>query len=251
MKLVVIAASALAFACCPFAARAADETGTLNVVLAPGAALVVKDINGDVEVRSGGSFSVTYRKHGSTDLAAVRVLGEQSGGETRVCVRYPGDDAIGCGGGDFSSHSHSDVTVDLKIIVPSGTRVDAATVNGALVLRTDGRVRATTVNGKITADAADAESLRTVNGSVDATLHDPRATGTLRVEAVNGSLILHLPTSDARVRASVLNGGIEAFGLPVDRPQYGPGAKVNGQSGSGGRILELKTLNGSIRVERG
>jgi len=207
----------------------------------------VQDINGDVSIRSGPVFSVRYRKHGSTDLAGVRVLSEQRSGETRVCVRYPTDDGTGCNG-DYISHDHSDVAVDFIVTVPAHTRVAANSVNGNVDVRTSGFVTAETVNGALAVDAASADSLRTVNGELVATLHDPRPTGWLRAESVNGAITIRMAGS-AHVRAEVLNGDIHAFGLPVRRPEYGPGAKVDGQFGSGGLSLVLKTVNGSIRVD--
>jgi len=247
MKLVV---SLLALVCglVPLAAGAAVESGSLDVGLAPGAALSVRNINGDVSVTSGPAFSVRYRKHGTTDLGAVRVIGEVRDGQTRVCVRYSGDEGSGCGG-DFDSHATSDVSVDLAIVVPARTRVEANSVNGRVQVHTAGLVTAQTVNGQIDVDAASADSLRTVNGEIVASLHDPRATRTLHAESVNGSVVIRLPEARARVSATVLNGDIHAFDMNVSRPQYGPGANVDGEVGHGGPQLVLKTLNGSIRVE--
>jgi hypothetical protein len=251
MKLVVaLAAGALAVlpVAGPAWASAAEEAGTLPIGLAPAAALHVQDISGDVTIRSGPAFSVRFRKYGGSDPSGVRVLGEQRDGETRVCVRYPGDDGRGCDG-DYSSHVHSDVSVDLIVTVPPRTRVNANDVNGTVDVRTSGLVNAQTVNGRVIVDAAAAESLRTVNGEISATLHDPRAFATLRAETINGAVTIRMPSGSAHVRASALNGDIAALGLPVTRPQFGPGASVDGQSGSGGPSLILKTLNGSIRVE--
>jgi len=199
-------------------------------------------------VRSGPAFAVRYRKHGSTDLVGVRVLSEQRSGETRVCVRYPTDDGSGCNG-DYSSHSKSDVVVDFIITVPARTRVIANAVNGNVDVRTSGFVTAETVNGTLAVDAATADSLRTVNGELNATLHAPRAGGTLHAESVNGAVTIRMAAESAHVRAEALNGDIHAFGLPVSRPEYGPGAKVDGQFGSGGPSVVVKTVNGSIRVE--
>jgi|GEM_PF-1771182 len=229
-------------------ADAAEESGTVAIGLAPGATFNVQDINGDVSVRSGPEFAVRYRKHGSTDLAGVRVLSEQRSGETRVCVRYPTDDGSGCNG-DYSSHSHSDVAVDFTITVPAHTRVIANDVNGNVDVRTDGFVTAETVNGRLAVDAATADSLRTINGELVATLHDPRASGTLHAESVNGAVTIRMAAGSAHVRAEALNGDIHAFGLPVNRPEYGPGATVDGQYGRGGPSVVIKTVNGSIRVE--
>jgi hypothetical protein len=230
------------------AAVAAPDEGHVDAGLARGAALEVRNVNGDLSVRTGAAFSVHFVKHGRGDRDAVRILAEQSPARTLVCVRYsPDADTCGRSG---SWHSDSDVTVDLTIVVPPGTRVDAASVNGRVLVETDALVSAQTVNGKVIVDAADADSVHSVNGAVDVTLHDARATGRLSVETVNGSLAVRLASADADVKADVLNGSIQALGLPVSRPQYGPGASVRAQAGRGGRRVELKALNGSITLEK-
>jgi DUF4097 and DUF4098 domain-containing protein YvlB len=248
MKLVASLA-ALFLAALPLAGAAAEDSGSVAVGLSRGASLTVTNINGSVSVEGGSTFSVRYRKHGTTSLAAVRVIGEQHDGETRICVRYPGDDRSGCGH-DFDSHSDSDVSVELAIVVPPHTRVDAGSVNGSVSVHTEGMVTAQTVNGRVDVDAAGADQLRTVNGAIVANLHDPRTTRSLHAESVNGSVTIRLPEARARVSATVLNGDIHAFGMNVNRPEFGPGATVDGEVGSGGPSLVLKTLNGSIRVER-
>ncbi|MDB5040971.1 MAG: hypothetical protein JWN27_1697, partial [Candidatus Eremiobacteraeota bacterium] len=43
---------------------------------------------------------------------------------------------------------------------------------------------------------------------------------------------------------------IDAAGLTVDRPQYGPGATARGTLGDGTAHLSLSTINGSIAVRR-
>jgi len=237
MKLVVSLA-ALVLAALPVAGAAAEDSGSVAVGLSPGASLTVTNINGSVSVVGGSTFSVRYRKHGTTSLAAVRVIGEQHDGETRICVRYPGDDRRGCGH-DFDSHSDSDVSVDLAIVVPPHTRVDAGSVNGSVSVHTDGMVTAQTVNGRVDVDAASADQLRTVNGAIVANLHDPRTTRSLHAESVNGSVTIRLPEARARVSATVLNGEIHAFGMNVNRPEFGPGATVDGEVGSGGPSLVL------------
>jgi len=246
--------SALAVATLSLGASAAEVSDRLDVGLAPHGALSVHDINGNVTVTTGATFAVRYRKHGSTDLAAVRVLGNQDGRETSVCVRYPGDSGTECGENvsthNVSSHTESNVTVDFEIVVPAGTDVDVTTVNGKLDVHSAGRVRAKNVNGKIVVDAADVDEVSTVNGSIDVTVRDAQARGGIAIKTVNGSIALRLPTANARVDAKILNGDIDAFGLPVSRPQFGPGASVSGDVGSGGRRLDLKALNGSIRVSK-
>jgi DUF4097 and DUF4098 domain-containing protein YvlB len=247
LRLWLIGALALATAI-PIGAPADEISGTLPLKLVAGGNLRVNDVNGDVRVEPGSTFGVRYRKHGSGDLGAVRVVGEQTAGGVVVCVRY--DETNTCSGS--THHEGGDnVSVDFTITVPAGTRVDAGTVNGNIDVRSDGLVSARTVNGGLDVDAADIDEAQTVNGSIGIRLRDMHSRGSLRAKTVNGSIVVHVPASTGvSVHASVLNGDIGIERLSVKRPEYGPGASVDGTLGDGRRSVDLKTVNGDIHLER-
>ena len=146
--------------------------------------------------------------------------------------------------------NNNDVVVDFVVRVPAGVRFVGKTVNGSVDargLRSDADVR--TVNGRIQLDTTGIGSAETVNGASDATLGAANWTGRLEYTTVNGSITLRLPRdTNANVRARMLNGGFETDFPLVVRSMTRRNRRVDGTIGSGGRDLELETVNGSIRL---
>jgi DUF4097 and DUF4098 domain-containing protein YvlB len=91
---------------------------------------------------------------------------------------------------------------------------------------------------------------RTVNGSIDARLGRADGREPLSFETVNGRIDVELPgDAAADVDARTVNGSIDSdFPLEI-RGRWNP-KRVSGAIGGGGRELELRTVNGSIRLRR-
>ena len=72
----------------------------------------------------------------------------------------------------------------------------------------------------------------------------------MRRSTVNGGITLNLPaTLSTEIRAETLNGDIDSdFPMTVSG-RFGP-RRVRATIGAGGRTLELKTVNGSIRLRK-
>jgi DUF4097 and DUF4098 domain-containing protein YvlB len=109
-------------------------------------------------------------------------------------------------------------------------------------------VEATTVNGGVRATGRGVVRGETVNGSVFARLGRADWPGRLSYSTVNGSITVELPAdTSAEVRASTVNGGIDSdFPLSI-KGRWGP-KEARGTLGSGGRTLDLETVNGAIRL---
>ena len=90
----------------------------------------------------------------------------------------------------------------------------------------------------------------TVNGSIYASMGRADWTDGVDFHTVNGGITLELPaTFSAEVRASTVNGDIETdFPLTVTG-RFGP-RHLRGTVGTGGRDLDLNTVNGSIRLRK-
>jgi DUF4097 and DUF4098 domain-containing protein YvlB len=72
----------------------------------------------------------------------------------------------------------------------------------------------------------------------------------LTFHTVNGSIILDLPTAlSADVRASTVNGEISTD-FPLNVTGRISRRSVTGTIGSGGRRLDLETVNGTVRLQR-
>jgi DUF4097 and DUF4098 domain-containing protein YvlB len=250
MKLGVVALAVLALAL-PVATAAA-EPFVFTDTMTRGQTLNVSDINGSVNVANGDRLEVRATKipgrHGNAD--DVKIITRRTSGGVSVCVQYPGEDS-NCSGNSHHSGNNNDTQVDFDIHVPRGVNVEATTVNGAVDVRSDALASGTAVNGNVRVDANDVSSATTVNGSVNVRVHDAHSAVPMRVTTVNGSMTCAFPASAGlHVRAHVLNGSISAGDLSVSRPQYGPGASVDGSLGDGRRDLRLESVNGSVTVTR-
>jgi len=225
--------------------------------LAPGKAIEIKGVNGDVHgVAGGGEVEVTALKHGrKSDPDEVKIEVVEHGDGVTICAVYPsgGRRENSCEpgeGGHMSTHDN-DVQVDFTVRVPAGVRFVGRTVNGdveAANLASD--VDARTVNGGIRLSTSGYAEAETVNGSIVASLGRANWSDGLAFSTVNGGITLDLPANlSTEVRASTVNGDIQSdFPLMVTG-KLGP-RRVSGTIGSGGRQLQLSTVNGSIRLRK-
>jgi hypothetical protein len=220
--------------------------------LRPGQTLTIRDINGEVRVRTGDRLAIHATKHAErSDPNAVAIKVENRPDGIVVCVRYPPEANRGCDERRMShENNNNDTAVDFDITVPHGVAVNAQTVNGSVDVVNDGMTEAGTVNGSVRVEGRDVRAARTVNGSVHVRVVDG-GRGTLTAKTVNGSIDISLPHgTGVELAARTLTGGINAEGVDVQRPRYGPGARANATLGDGARKLSLETLNGSITVTR-
>jgi hypothetical protein len=234
--------------------------------VAPGKAIEIKGISGEIEATAGaGEVEVVATKHSRrSDVSSVNIKVVEHPGGVTICAVYPTDDpnqttACEPSRGSVSDQNSSgrfnvknnDVNVDFRVKVPAGVDLLARTVNGQInVDSLSSNVVTHTVNGSIKISTSGYAEARTVNGEIYAKLGDANWTGSLQFKTVNGAINLDLPTStSANVEASTFNGEITSdFTLTV-LGKYGR-KKLTGTIGAGGRELFLKTLNGSINLRR-
>lgn len=225
--------------------------------IAQGKAIEIKGVNGDVSgVAGAGDVEVTAVKHANrSDPEEVKIEVVPSEEGVTICAVYPSDgrreNTCEPGEHDQMNVRDNDVHVDFSVRVPPGVLFRGKTVNGrveAAGLASD--VDATTVNGSIRISTSGYADARTVNGSIVAAIGRGTWSDALAFATVNGGITLDLPADlSADVRASTVNGGIETdFPLTVTG-RFGP-RRVNGTIGSGGRRLDLSTVNGTIRLRK-
>ena len=227
--------------------------------VAPGRAVEIKGVNGDVraESSSSGEVEVIATKQGRrSDPAEVRVQVVEHADGVTVCALYPGPagsepNECAPGSGGRMNTRNNDVKVDFMVRVPAGVRFIGRTVNGEVETAALGSdVEAYTVNGGIRISAAGYAQAKTVNGSIVASLGNPNWTKPLEFKTVNGSITLEIPAgTNAELEAETLNGDI-SMDFPVTVQGRISRKRVSGTIGSGGRELKLKTVNGSIRLPR-
>lgn len=251
------AAAAIAWAVPDHATRSArqDQDWSWRGRVAAGRTLEVRSVNGSITAQraTGSEVSVTARKTGrDDDPAEVRIeVVEHEGGVT-ICAVYPGRrNRCAPGGGEMSVRDN-DVTVDFTVHVPAGVRLEGVTVNGAAeAVGLDGPASLETVNGSVRVETSSGEaSGRTVNGAVTAVVRGTGGTGPLRFRSVNGAITLSLPAGlNADLAAETVNGAITSD-FPIQVQGRLSPRQLSGTIGQGGRRLELKNVNGSIRLQR-
>jgi len=250
--------AAIAFGALPAAAQTPDFRW--HGRLAPGKRVEVKGVNGDVRAvaTTGTEVEVTAAKHARrSDPEDVKIeVIEHEGGVT-ICAVYPTPRRArrenSCEVGDHwsSSTEDNDVTVDFEVKIPAGVQFGGQTVNGEMSaegLKAD--VSARTVNGSVRVTTTGLAEAGTVNGSVYVEMGRADWTNELEFSTVNGGLTLVLPAGlNTEVRASTVNGD-----LVTDYPMTITGRfgkhRMNGTIGSGGRSLNLSTVNGEIRLRK-
>lgn len=226
-------------------------TGTL----ADGQVIEVRGVNGDIvaEGYDGSDVVVEAVKSGRKhDPSTVRIeVVEYEGGVT-LCAVYPGRKNRCEPGGGTMKVDRNDVRVDFHVKVPRGLDFTGATVNGDVHADAlPGNAKAVTVNGDVDLVALGFAAARTVNGGIRVSMGALPESGELEFETVNGDITLTLPAeSNADFEASWLNGKLTSD-LPVNFQGRAPARKAAGIFGEGGVDLDVKTVNGSIRLHTG
>ena len=221
-----------------------------------GDVLEIKGVNGPISARpaDGDEIEVVALKSGRrNDPGEVRIdVIEHAGGVT-LCAVYPtprGERENECGVGRDGRNSteNNDVQVEWEVRVPRDARFRGRTVNGDVEAMDLGRdVDVATVNGDVRLATAGFAEARTVNGSIRARMAGTPS-GEVSFETVNGSIELDVdPGLDADLDASWLNGDLETD-LPLQIDGRLGRRSAEGRLGDGGPRLNVKTVNGSIRI---
>jgi hypothetical protein len=252
-------------------------TGTIPA----GKSIEIKGINGAIhaEPAQGNQVEVVATKrlgdwdhrHGRGDdpseLDSVKIEVVPNDGNVTICAVYPtpnppirrnsrsqadeGPNECKPQAGGRMNVNHNDVAVDFVVRVPAGVRLDARTVNGSVEARDlKSHVNLRTVNGKVFVSTSGTATAETVNGAIDASIGAISGTEPLDFHTVNGSVTLRLPKgANADLHAETSNGHFESE-FPITIQHFsGRQRRVDGTMGSGGRRIDLHTVNGSIRLQ--
>ncbi|UCG87989.1 MAG: DUF4097 family beta strand repeat protein, partial [Gemmatimonadota bacterium] len=105
-----------------------------------------------------------------------------------------------------------------------------------------------TVSGDVHIATAELAEASTVSGSIDAAIGRSDWGRDLAFTTVSGGVIVEIPgNTNAEVWATAENGTVSSdFSLPVLQD-----GSVRGTLGSGGALLRLATVDGSVRLRRG
>jgi DUF4097 and DUF4098 domain-containing protein YvlB len=253
-----LAAASTIFASTLSAQRSTGDTFTWTGAMSQGSTLVIRNINGPVSVQraTGNQAEVTaVKKYTRGDAARVVVEAVRYGAQNEnamVCAMWnPEAKCASNGQSGGTSDSAGDVAVTFTVRIPAGVNAQLHTVNGRIdVAGVTGSIQASTVNGSIVAAGTGSIVASTVSGNVDATIAAAGGTQNIDLKTVNGSVSAAAPTGlNAVVSASTINGGIESdFPLTV-QGRIGM-RSVNGTLGSGGRRINMTTINGNVILKK-
>jgi Toastrack DUF4097 len=228
--------------------------------LASGKTLEVRGVNGPIRAsRASGQEAevVASKRARRSDPADVEIKVVEHADGVTICAIYPsrrGHKANECrpGGGGQNDTSNNDVEVTFEVRVPAGVEFVGSTVNGDVAGRDlPGDATLTTVNGDVDVESGGVASGSTVNGSITARMGRADWENSLRFTTVNGGITVSLPESfSADVEATTVNGSVQSDFPILVQGRIHSGA-LKGRIGNGGRVLDLTTVNGSIRLEKG
>ena len=180
----------------------------------------------------------------------------QHGEGVTICAMYPSPDSrpneCAPGNGGRMNVRDNDVTVDFTVRIPAGIRFSGRTVNGDVTAEgLSAPVSIRTVNGDAEFSTSSYGDAQTVNGSIRGHFGSTGWTETVSFKTVNGSVTVALPAdASADVKVTTVNGSIStAFPINVNG-KIDP-RRLNGTIGSGGRSLEIETVNGSVTLRKG
>ena len=154
--------------------------------------------------------------------------------------------------GSWEGNREGWVSAVFTVRVPSGVKLDLATVNGGLDVRgATAEVVARTVNGSVRAETGGGPvSARTVNGSLWARMSTTGDARDLDFATTNGSVTVEMPASlGAEVELSTVNGRVGTE-FPITLSGRIDPRRLRATIGDGSRHLRLRTVNGSVDLRR-
>ncbi|MGI9077665.1 MAG: DUF4097 family beta strand repeat-containing protein, partial [Gemmatimonadaceae bacterium] len=221
----------------------------------------VHNLNGGVDVQrgTGADTEVTAEKKWRRgDPGDVRFEVIKDGDNVTICALWFGQSSCDADGyhtrgekGD-RERRNNDVNVHFTVKLPRGVKVLTRTVNGGIGIRgASAEAIAHTVNGKVDiATATGPVEASTVNGSVRVRMDEIAGTGDMDFSTVNGSVTVEAPASlNAEVRMSTVNGGVSTD-YPLTITGRIQRKSLRGTIGTGGRLIRLSTVNGSVELRK-
>ncbi|HVM93172.1 MAG TPA: DUF4097 family beta strand repeat-containing protein [Terriglobales bacterium] len=258
-QLIVRLLAAMAISLWSGAAWASDHQGSMTeefhkvYPLSAQGRVEIENINGPVHItgwdRAEVKVDAVKSAWSKERLDEARIDVDASADRISIHTEYPQHDHNFNFGGD--DERNNPARVEYTISVPRQARLDEIKlVNGRLDIQdVAGEVHASCVNGKMEVRNLQGRTeLNTVNGTLDAEVGQMPSSA-VKLSSVNGRLHVTLPSdASAEVEASTVSGHISNdFGLTAIRHQY-VGHSLHGQLGSGGTMVKLSNVNGTIEI---
>ncbi len=223
---------------------ASNEVFHRMIPLPPGGSFVLENVNGSVQVEGWDRdevevSAVKSSNNDERDLSQVKIEVQSDSGHVAVRTRYP-------------KGQGAQVAVEYHVHVPYRVLLGSIeTVNGSVVVRgVDGTGDLRSVNGNVEVlNSSGRFSAKTTNGNLHLELRRLQDGAPMRIETVNGSVILGLP-ADGSANLSVLsmNGDLDSD-LPVTSTAGSPAThNFRAKLGTGGGDISVRTINGGVRL---
>jgi DUF4097 and DUF4098 domain-containing protein YvlB len=156
-----------------------------------------------------------------------------------VHTRYPDGEGV-------------EVAVEYHIHVPNRVLLGSVqTVNGSLLVRgVEGGGELKSVNGNVEVlESSGRFNAKTTNGNLRLEFRHLNDGAPMKLETVNGSVVLGLPSNaSADLNVRNMNGDLYSD-FPVTSTSDLPGARAfRGKLGHGGGAISVRTINGAIRL---
>lgn len=228
--------------------------------------LISDQINGPIRVTggSGSEIQITVEKRiraeSKSDLdeakRQVKLEMTQSGNEVKLYEDGPSRHDEGW------HHRHYNVVFECDVQVPAGAALDLRTMNGTIEVRnTTGDYKIHTMNGKVDMDGVGGTGpVETMNGSVHVVFNRNPGRET-SFHTMNGSVEVYFHDEpDADFTIETMHGGVYAdfdvTTMPTtvkgeisgNRFVYRTGGTMHVRAGKGGPMVNVHTMNGSIRL---
>lgn len=241
--------------------RTEPEAFTWSGRVADGRWIMIRNVNGPIEVVPGTTDRVEvvasrHTRRGDPEFVRFEVKkfgpGEQ---DVLVCALW--GERAACDESGYESRSRNwsrenEVTVEFRVRVPRNVKVAAYGVNGEVrVQNVTSEVDVETTNGSVSVSSASGPvNARTTNGSVRVTMGPFDLKSDLTFETTNGSVIAEFAQDiDAEVDLRTVNGRF-LTDFPVTVTGRIDPRRLRATLGKGGPRIRLSTTNGNVELRR-
>jgi len=232
------------------------ETFSWSGVVDPGDHIEIKGITGSIVAvpTLGDAVVVHATKRGVRhDPSTVWIDVVPHAAGVTICAVYPdvpGQPPNVCapGLGGSMSVQDNDVAVEFEVRIPAGVDFVGRNITGAIsATGIVGNALASTITGDVVLVAAVAEAT-VVTGSITATVAQSDWGRDLAFMTVTGNVTVQVPsTTNANAVLTTVTGTLGSD-FPLSHPSP---HEWTGPIGSGGPMLRLATVTGSVRLRRG
>lgn len=233
----------------------AEETETMQrtIPLAAEGVVELSNVNGSIEIsgweQNEVRLEVVKRAKSREWLEKIQVEIDAAPDRVAIHTELPRVKRWFFGG------EKQEGSVEYRLKIPFGAQLkEIRSVNGAIHVRgVYGAVDLSTVNGAVGAEGLQGSArISTVNGRLSARFTSLAKAKDVEMKTVNGAVELVLPESaDVALAARTVNGGIDSEIEGLGEVEAKPGShRLEGQIGEGKVKIELRAVNGGIRIRR-